>query len=253
MIEQILKLLPILGLFGLIWGIVQFYQKRTYIKKDLKIKEKQISFKEIELILNNIKNEYWKLYALLTQTVLSINKRFEFSNNQINLEDQTTGIYISDIEKTKTILDNIEKEGYDKKKQKLILKEQLEISKKRENELIIAHNNSVKKLDKLQTEFNDLKSFVNSKDILLSEKIKEISKSLQTYILNLNSVSLIGIKENIKLKTTIYDLTSSIQKLINELESEENINRSNIVEILETGNLKGTMDIVIKIEEKLNE
>ena len=115
MIEQIIKYIPILGLLGFIWGIFQFYQKRSYINQDLKNKEKQSSFKEIEFALNNIKNEYWKLYALLTQTVLSVNKRFELSNNQINLEEQNIKPDFNNIEKTKTILDNIEQNGYDKK------------------------------------------------------------------------------------------------------------------------------------------
>lgn len=252
MFEQILKYLPILGLFGFIWGIVQFYQKRSYINKDKKNNEKQSSFKEIEFILNNIKNEYWKLYVVLTQTVLSINKRFEFSNNQIDLENQNTKFYYNEVEKAKTILENIEKEGYDEKKHEEILKEQLEIAKERQNELIQTRNNSEKKLNKLKSEFNELKTYVNNKDILLLNKIKEISQSLQIYILNINKVSLIGIDENNLLKTMLYELTSSIQKLINEFETEENINRENIVKILEVGNLEETIEVISKIEEKLN-
>jgi hypothetical protein len=175
------------------------------------------------------------------------------------LEEQKTKLTNSELDfseeekTTQTILENIEKDGYDEKKYKPILKKQLKIlkknSKKRQKELIAANNN----LDRRKSEFNELKTYVNSKDLILSDKIKEISKSLQNFILKINTISLIGIDENLLLKSFIDDLTSSIQKLINELESEENVNRSNIIKLLEIGNLKETMNIMSKIEEKFNE
>ncbi|WP_281753485.1 hypothetical protein [Neptunitalea chrysea] len=201
MIEQILKYLPLLGLLGLIWGIIQFYQKRFYIKSDLKREEKRSYFREVDIIINDIKNEYWKFFATISQTTLLLEKKINYSNEIIDLEEKetkSTGLeldYAQELDTTTEILENIEKEGYNEEEHKIILKELLKSAKKGQKILTSSLKEKKKNLDELKANQSELKSFLENKNLKLSDKTKQTSKSLQGFILDLNKISSIGIDD----------------------------------------------------------
>jgi hypothetical protein len=263
MIEQILNYLPIIGVLGLFWGIIQFYQKRSYVKSDLKREIKRSSYKEVDLILNDIKNEYWLLFAMISQNSLSYRKKDNYFDQQLDLtefdlNEQNTKfserelIYSQEIKTSIKILENIEIEGFDEDKHKSIVKEQIKLTKKRQKELKSSLKDSLQKLENIKTRHNELSKFLDIQDQKISDKIKETSESLQNFILILNKISLVGIDEKYILKSLIFNLTKSIQTLIDQLKTEENISIKRIIEVLDMDNIQETMKIVSKIELHIN-
>lgn len=250
---EILKYISPIAIIGLIWGIFQFYQKRYYSKSDLKKEKTLNAYKEIEIKIAEIKNEYWKLFALLSQITLGLSQKIKDSKSKLKTIEKNYDFEQSklELEKSQDLLDKTENEGFEKEKHIPLLKEQLKLAKTRRKETKNRLKKLERELDTSKNEFKELNEFLEHKDQILDEKVKNSGTKLQELIFELDQISLVGISGSISFKNDFSQLKLLIQSLINEIMSKENINRDNILKILKTNNVEETMKTIDKIDTQI--
>ncbi len=253
---EIIKYISPVALLALIWTIFQFYQKRFHYKSDLTNEKTIDTYRKVEVKLSEIKNEYWKLFAIVSQTTLEMGNMIEKSKKEkevvSKIKERITNLsFNKELEKLHLILEKIKKSDYDEEKKIAIIKKQFKVAKKEKKELEI-HLVKVKK----ELEYNEkiafeLTKFINKRNETIYKKVKESSAVLQKLILEINSIPLVGTKINYELKSLLFQLKTSTQNFINLSNSIENITTENIEKIVKSIHIESSMKIIDNIEHKI--
>lgn len=262
MIIEILKYLSPAIILTLGYNIFQLFQKRKFEMNNFKRQETITSYKEFHSTINSIKNEYWKLFTSIGQTTILLKKKINKVNDtKIENRDSIKKIQLElskfhsksnkEIKLTRKLLEMIEREGFDKDEHEKTMDEHLQKAHERED---IGKNLTEKNqeiLKQLNIQSTILKSPLELGDNSLFKSTKDISKRLQSLILDLNNIPLIASNIKNKPHLMIQNLTASTQKIINSIETEENINECNILDIIEFENIEESMHQLAKIEEHI--
>lgn len=222
------------------------------MRKEITIK----TFKKIGLKIAEIKNEYWKLFAQLSQNRMEITGNLDVYNNEESklkeeIDDIEQTIKLIDEEDVENLLNKIENEGFNKEMHLPLIENHLKIFRKVKEETNPKIKRVEEKLEILNKEKNEIFNLKEEKDKILSKKLKDTATNLQLLILELNKISLVGISDNGLLKNDLLQLNLSIQEFINEINSRENINKINISNIIKIKSINNTMIILDKIENQI--
>jgi len=225
--SELIKYLSPVALLGLIWAIIQFYQKRRYERRDLYRKEKLAVYSMISSILRDIEFEIFQFMSSSRIPLIKIGSRAESISELINKIEHQNEKTDSDI----NILANknlIDDETLNNLKSKLNtnkkLIEEISIHKmnvKKENieEITPLFQKFISQLELKKDEINRISTItLSEKEILKKEIFRltvEISVTIEIFYTK-KHMDEKGIpnKEFIKSFHKIYDTTESLKNLI---------------------------------------
>lgn len=216
---EIIKYLSPVAILGLIWAIIQFYQKRRDDRRESVRKEKLIVYNAIHSVLRDIEFELIQFMSSSKIPMFNVEKEIKSGKEIIASMDK--------------MVSNIKKE--------------MEIQKNQEgfNE---------KAIDKLDIELENTKVDIDEIIIKLEEvtnkNVEEITPIFQNLILSLktkmeeiNRIPILILPKKNVLESIIFDLTNEITALLEKFGTEKHMDEKGFPNLSFMGHFKNLFDI----------
>lgn len=199
-LDDLMSYLPFLGIVAFIWGMINFYQKRTFEKKDIQRKERLVVYTELQSLIDDLKSRVLKL--LTSRNMLSEND----IDKKIKLEIKRHGKKLEDLEKSTIDKSNISK----------IIEDWETISKleRRRNDEKAKHINS--EIDEMKNSLEVYFEGINTikgLNLMSSEKVLDLVLENQK-----ESIPILRELESLGNKTEFTDTLNEMEELITLLQ-----------------------------------
>ncbi|WP_111710112.1 hypothetical protein [Lutibacter citreus] len=196
-IPELLKYISPLAIFGIIWSIVQFYQKRNTEKKELRRKEKIAVFNNLHSILNSLKNVFLEHQYFINRSYRILDKKVK--NFDLNINKHSNKI------------ENIDK--------------QIEIltdnQEKNKDEISHLKSEQTEEFKLYKSKYLESKGIIDNELHLLEKELLRISDLNKDLKKDLNNISLLGLVTDSKIRLEISKLSKQIDDLSLDIESNE--------------------------------